>query len=79
MMHLLKYLKSYSIAIKFENQENKEASQRKFYHKMLLNILDEVKVCYLHGHGPGLLFSKRAVNNMDEIKGLKVRSVSVFK
>ena len=46
-----------------------------FYNKFKPKELDEVKVCYLHGHGPGLLFSKRAVNNMDDVKGLKVRAV----
>jgi len=29
---------------------------------------------YLHAHGPGLLHSKKDVNNLDEMKGLKVRS-----
>ncbi|MDD3847553.1 MAG: TRAP transporter substrate-binding protein [Syntrophorhabdaceae bacterium] len=35
---------------------------------------DQVKVMYLHAHGPGILFTKRPVRNLEELKGMKVRS-----
>lgn len=46
-----------------------------FYKKFKPKELNKVKVCYLHGHGPGLLFSKKAVYKMEDLNGLKVRSV----
>ncbi|MBC8457921.1 MAG: TRAP transporter substrate-binding protein [Deltaproteobacteria bacterium] len=45
-----------------------------FYNKFKPKELSKVKVMYLHAHGPGLLHSKKAVNNLEEMKGLKVRS-----
>jgi len=45
-----------------------------FYKKFRPKELDEVKVLYLHAHGPGLLHSKRAVYKMEDLKGLKIRS-----
>ena len=35
--------------------------------------LDEVKVMYLHGHGPGILHTKKAVNKLEDLKGMKIR------
>jgi TRAP-type C4-dicarboxylate transport system substrate-binding protein len=45
-----------------------------FYKKMKPAELDDVKVLYLHAHGPGLLHSKKPVKTIDDMKGLKVRS-----
>ena len=36
--------------------------------------LSEVKVLYLHAHGPGLLHSKKPVRTLADMKGLKVRA-----
>lgn len=36
---------------------------------------EDVKVMYFHGHGPGILHtSKKAVNKLEDLKGLKIRS-----
>jgi len=45
-----------------------------FYKKFRPKELDEVKVLYLHAHGPGLLHSKKAVYKLEDLKGLKIRS-----
>ena len=45
-----------------------------FYNKFKSKDLSKVKVMYLHAHGPGLLHSKKAVNKMEDLKGLKIRS-----
>lgn len=45
-----------------------------FYEKFKPAELSKVKVLYLHAHGPGLLHSKKAVANLDDLKGLKIRS-----
>lgn len=39
--------------------------------------LDDVKVLYIHAHGPGLLHSKKAVYTLDDIRGLKIRSTGL--
>jgi TRAP-type C4-dicarboxylate transport system substrate-binding protein len=35
--------------------------------------LDEVKVMYLHGHGPGILHTKKEVKTLEDLKGMKIR------
>jgi TRAP-type transport system periplasmic protein len=44
-----------------------------YYNKFQPKELDEVKVLYLHAHGPGILHTKTAVNRLDDVKGLKIR------
>lgn len=36
--------------------------------------LRDVMPLYLHAHGPGVLASKRPVNTLDDVKGLKIRA-----
>jgi len=38
---------------------------------------DDVQVMYLHGHGPGALHSKKPVNKLEDIKGMKIRSTGL--
>ncbi len=45
-----------------------------FYSKMNPAELNDVKVLYLHAHGPGLLHTKKPVRTLADMKGLKVRS-----
>ena len=44
-----------------------------FYKKFKPKELDEVKVMYLHAHGPGILHTKTAVNKLEDLKGMKIR------
>jgi len=44
-----------------------------FSNKFKPKELDEVKVMYLHAHGPGLLHTKKPVNKLEELKGMKIR------
>jgi len=39
--------------------------------------LAEVKLLYVHGHGPGILASKKPVRSLAEMKGLKVRATGL--
>jgi TRAP-type C4-dicarboxylate transport system substrate-binding protein len=40
--------------------------------------LDEVKMLYVHAHGPGLVhMTKKPVNNLAELKGMKIRSTGL--
>ncbi len=48
-----------------------------FYKKFRPKELDEVKVMYLHAHGPGILFTKKPVRNLEELKGMKIRATGL--
>jgi TRAP-type C4-dicarboxylate transport system substrate-binding protein len=45
-----------------------------FYDKFRPKELDDVKVMYLHAHGPGLLHTKTPVRTLEELKGMKIRA-----
>jgi TRAP-type C4-dicarboxylate transport system substrate-binding protein len=44
-----------------------------FYNKFKPKEFGEVKVMYFHGHGPGLLHTKKEVKDLQEFKGMKIR------
>ncbi len=44
-----------------------------YFNKFKPKEFDEVKVMYLHGHGPGILHTKKPVNKLEDLKGLKIR------
>src|SRR4030043_1805809 len=44
-----------------------------YYKKFKPKEFDEVQVMYLHGHGPGILHSKKEVKTIEDVKGLKIR------
>jgi TRAP-type C4-dicarboxylate transport system substrate-binding protein len=44
-----------------------------FYNKFKPKEFDEVKCMYLHGHGPAIFHTKRAVYKLEDLKGMKIR------
>ena len=48
-----------------------------FYKKFQPKELAGVKVLYLHAHGPGLLHSKKPVNKLGDLKGMRIRSTGM--
>jgi TRAP-type C4-dicarboxylate transport system substrate-binding protein len=44
-----------------------------FYKKFKPKEFDEVQVMYLHGHGPGILHTKKEVKTIEDVKGMKIR------
>jgi TRAP-type C4-dicarboxylate transport system substrate-binding protein len=48
-----------------------------FYKKFQPKELDEVKVMYLHGHGPGILHTKKPVTKLEDLKGMKIRCTGI--
>jgi TRAP-type C4-dicarboxylate transport system substrate-binding protein len=44
-----------------------------YYKRFKPKEIDEVKVMYLHGHGPGILHTKPPVNKLEDVKGMKIR------
>jgi len=43
-----------------------------YYEKFKPKELDDVKVLYLHAHGPGILHTKKPVKNLEDLKGMKI-------
>jgi TRAP-type transport system periplasmic protein len=44
-----------------------------YYQKFRPKEFEEVKVLYLHAHGPGILHTKKAVAKLEDLKGLRIR------
>ena len=43
-----------------------------YYKKFKPKEFDDVKVMYLHAHGPGILHTKKPVEKLEDIKGMKI-------
>jgi TRAP-type C4-dicarboxylate transport system substrate-binding protein len=48
-----------------------------FYQKMNPKELEDVKVLYIHAHGPGLLHTRKPVNKLEDMNKLKIRSTGL--
>ena len=48
-----------------------------FYEKFQPKELSQVKLLYLHAHGPGLLHTKGPVQSMADLEGMKIRSTGL--
>jgi TRAP-type C4-dicarboxylate transport system substrate-binding protein len=45
-----------------------------FYQKFRPKEYDDVKLFYLHAHGPGFFHTKTPVNKIEDLKGLRIKS-----
>jgi TRAP-type transport system periplasmic protein len=48
-----------------------------YYAKFRPKEFDETKVLYLHAHGPGVLTTKKPVNKLEDLRGMKIRSTGL--
>jgi TRAP-type C4-dicarboxylate transport system substrate-binding protein len=48
-----------------------------FYSKFRPKELDDTKLLFLHGHGPGLIHTKKPVQKLEDLKGVKIRSTGM--
>jgi TRAP-type C4-dicarboxylate transport system substrate-binding protein len=55
-------------ATRLINQYYRQFNPKEFY---------EVKVLYLHAHGPGILHTKKAVHRLEDLKGMRIRSTGL--
>jgi len=50
-----------------------------YYKRFQPKEMNDVKVMYLHGHGPGFLHTKTAVEKLEDLKGMKIRCTGLAK
>jgi TRAP-type C4-dicarboxylate transport system substrate-binding protein len=50
-----------------------------FFKQFKPKEFDDVKIMYLHGHGPGIFHTKKPVEKMEELKGMKIRCTGTSK
>jgi len=48
-----------------------------YYKKFKPKEMDDVKILYLHAHGPGILMTKKPVEKLEDLKGMKIRSTGL--
>jgi TRAP-type C4-dicarboxylate transport system substrate-binding protein len=48
-----------------------------FYRKFQPQEMDDVKLLYVHAHGPGLLHTRKPVKSLEDIKDMKIRSTGL--
>ena len=59
-------------------KENRTRLINEYYNKFKPKELDEVKVLYLHAHGPGLLHTtKKPITKLEDLKGMKIRATGL--
>lgn len=44
-----------------------------YFQKFKPKEFDDTKVLYMHGHGPGLIHTKKVIKSLDDIKGLRIK------
>jgi len=49
----------------------------KYYQRFQPKEFYEVKILYFHGHGPGILHTKKAVQKLEDLKGMRIRSTGL--
>ncbi len=50
-----------------------------YFKKFKPKEFDDVKIMYLHGHGPGIFHTKKPVSKMEDLKGMKIRCTGTSK
>lgn len=61
----------------YPNGKTASKTVNEFYKRVVPKELDEVKVLYIHAHGPGLLHTVKPVSNINDFKKMKIRSTGL--
>ncbi len=68
-------MEAVDLPVGYTSGQNATKVANAFVQKFQPKELSDVKVMYVHAHGPGLLHTKKKpVHNTDDLKGLKIRS-----
>ncbi|MEW6670340.1 MAG: TRAP transporter substrate-binding protein [Thermodesulfobacteriota bacterium] len=70
-------MEAVDLPLGYPNGKTATYSANAFYQKMKPKELDDVKVLYLHAHGPGLLHTTKPVKALGDLKGMKIRSTGL--
>ncbi|MGD2125488.1 MAG: TRAP transporter substrate-binding protein [Desulfobacteraceae bacterium] len=68
-------IEAYHLPLGFYNGRANTFIINDFYDEFKPKELSKAKVLYLHAHGPGLLHTKKPLDKLEDLKGLKIRSV----
>jgi TRAP-type transport system periplasmic protein len=49
----------------------------RYFQKFQPREFDEVKILYFHAHGPGILHTKKPVEKLEDLKGMRIRSTGL--
>ncbi len=69
-------MEAIDISIGYPNAKVATLVANEFYTKFRPKELSDVKILYLHAHGPGLIHSKKPINKLDDLKGMRIRSTN---
>jgi TRAP-type C4-dicarboxylate transport system substrate-binding protein len=67
-------MEAFSLPHGFRSASEATMVLNRFYNNFNLKELSEVKIMYLHAHGPPMLHSKVKIEKLEDMHGLKVRS-----
>ncbi len=65
------------LPIGYSDGETVSRAVFEFYKKIRPKELDNVKVLYIHGHGPGFLHTIRPVNKLEDLNKMKIRATGL--
>ncbi|HME42271.1 MAG TPA: TRAP transporter substrate-binding protein [Syntrophorhabdales bacterium] len=58
----------------YKNPAVPTALVNEYYKKFKPKELDDVKVLFLEGHGPGILSTRKPISKLEDLKGMKIRA-----
>lgn len=67
-------MESFSLPHGFRSAPEATRVVNEFYKHFKLEELSKVKILYLHAHGPAMLHSKKKIERLEDMHGVKVRS-----
>jgi len=70
-------MEALDLPLGYPNGKTATYTANAFYQKMKPRELDDVKVLYLHAHGPGLLHTTKPVRSLGDLRGMKIRSTGL--
>jgi len=70
-------MESLDLPLGYPNGVSASKAVNEFYKKVRPQELDDVKVLYIHAHGPGLLHTSKKVETLEDFSKMKIRSTGL--